>query len=35
MSLGTKITMDKANGTLILENYNVQQVKLNAVKREK
>ena len=35
MTLGTKIMMDKATGTLILENYNIQQVMLNNVRRDK
>jgi hypothetical protein len=35
LTIGTKITMDKATGTLVLENYNIQQVALNNVQREK
>jgi hypothetical protein len=35
MMLGTKITMDRATGTLIMENYNIQQLSLNNVRREK
>jgi hypothetical protein len=35
MSIATKITADKANGMIVLENYATQPVMLNNVRREK
>ena len=35
MSFATKIIADKESGTIVLENYGIQPVLLQAVKREK
>lgn len=34
MSIATKVTTDKKRGTIILENYGTQPVRLNEVRRE-
>jgi hypothetical protein len=35
VTVGTKVTMDKATGTLILENYNIQPITLGNVRKDK
>lgn len=34
MSIATKVTIDKKRGTMVLENYGTQPVRLNEVRRE-